>query len=129
VELDRRRVVMIDIMQLDASMANSQLKLIAECKELLDQCEETSENLREGQTSLVWTADGKSVALAEALASKYNASVKWLRELRKEVDDAAANLDKAIKETTLLDDASKDVFTAQLVRVVGTIDRNKPIAI
>jgi hypothetical protein len=120
---------MIDIMQLDASMANSQLKLIAECKELLDQCEETSENLREGQTSLVWTADGKSVALAEALASKYNASVKWLRELRKEVDDAAANLDKAIKETTLLDDASKDVFTAQLVRVVGTIDRNKPIAI
>src|SRR5690606_24671723 len=126
---DRRRVVMIDIMQLDASMANSQLKLIAECKELLDQCEETSENLREGQTSLVWTADGKSVALAEALASKYNASVMWLRELRKEVDDAAANLDKDSKETTLLDDASKDVFTAQLVRVVGTIDRNKPIAI
>lgn len=120
---------MIETMQLDESMANSQLKLIAECKELLDKCEETSESLREGQTSLVWTADGKSVALAAALTSKYNASVKWLRELRKEVDDAAANLDQAIKETTLLDDASKHNFTAQLVNVVGTVGHNKPIAV
>ena len=120
---------MIEAMQLDESMAQSQLKLIAECKELLDKCEETSANLREGQTSLVWTADGKAVELAAVLTSKYNASVKWLRELRREVDDAAANLDQAIKETKLLDERSKDDFTAQLVRVVGTIDRNKPIAI
>ncbi|GAA2860803.1 hypothetical protein MIAR_22470 [Microbacterium arabinogalactanolyticum] len=117
------------IMQLDESMANSQLKLIAECKELLDSCEKASESLREGQTSLIWTADGKSVALAEVLTSKYNASVKWLKDIRKEVDEAAVNLDKAIKETKLLDEQSKDAFSAQLVSVVGTIGHYKPMPI
>ncbi|WP_309127393.1 hypothetical protein [Microbacterium sp.] len=119
---------MAKIIQLDAEMADSQFKLLVECTEMLDKCQETAESLREGQSSLVWTADGKSVDLAAALTSKYNSSVLWLTELRKELREASENLDRAVKDTTLLDDTQKSQYQNLLYRAVGR-GPNKPIAI
>ena len=117
------------MIQLNAEMANSQSKLLVECTDLLDKCLDLTESLREGQTALVWTEDGKAVELAKVLTSKYESSVKWLTDLRKELLEAKENLDKAIKETTLLDEAQKASYQNLLYTAVGSKLSNKPIAI
>lgn len=121
--------MMPHIIQLNREMADSQYKLLVECTDMLDKCQETAESLREGQTELIWTADGKAVDLAAALSAKYTASVQWLTELRNELREASENFDRAVKDTTLLDDTEKAQYQNLLYRTVGRLGPNKPIAI
>jgi hypothetical protein len=117
------------LIQLNAEMANSQSKLLVECTDLLDECLSLAQSLGEGQTALIWTEDGKAVDLAKVLTSKYESSVKWLTDLQDELREAKENLDKAIKDTTLLDEAQKASYQNLLYTAVGSKLSNKPIAI
>ncbi|MFD5224380.1 hypothetical protein ACFWHT_02025 [Microbacterium sp. NPDC058342] len=120
---------MIQIMQLDEDSADLQVKLVLECIDKLNTCLETVASLEEGQTSLLWTADGKSVELTAALKAKYRAGGLWLQELHKQVEEARANLLQAIKDTKLLDDNQKAGYQDLLYRAVGPLTPMKPIAI
>lgn len=102
---------------LNAEMADNQLKVLKDCREILDTCRDALTGLREGQTSLIWTADGKSVELVQALQQKYDAGLSWLEKLERDVTEAAENLRKAIDDTVLLDENQKAAFQTLLYRV------------
>lgn len=108
--------------------ANSQIELINQARITLANSRETLEHLAENQTEKMWTADGKSVNLMAALTAKYNSAVKWLDAIQLELDQAAVNLEKAILETTKLDDDQKASYQNLLYKTMGT-GRGKPMAV
>jgi len=114
-------------MQMDADLAEAQLKSIEKCYEMVQQCAETMEALRENQTEVLWTSDGKSLELTAALRKKYLAARQWLATVKDELDQAATNLRKAIDETDALDTAQKAQYQTLLHRAVGSPSRNIPI--
>lgn len=108
--------------------AKSQIDLIKEARATLDDSRATLVHLAEGQTESMWTSDGKSVDLIAALSAKYEAALKWLDSIQAELDLASVNLDKAIQETTKLDDDQKASYQNLLYKTVGT-GGGKPIAV
>ena len=105
---------------MDEETAKSQIDLIAEAYDTLVKSNATLEHLAEGQTEVLWTADGKSVDLAAALTSKYNAALKWLESIQWDLNEAFVNLDKAIQETNQLDADQKAAYKTLLYKAVGT---------
>lgn len=112
---------------IDEDTAKSQIDLIEEARITLDDSRATLGHLAEGQTPALWTADGKSVELIAALTSKYQSALKWLEAIHADLDNASANLAKAIQETTQLDEDQKATYQTLLYKAVGTVD--KPIAV
>lgn len=118
---------MIPDFGMDAETADTQIDLIRDARETLALSRETLEHLAEGQTPVVWTADGKSVDLAGALAAKYQAAMAWRDSIEHALDAAETNLLKAIDATNQLDADQKAAYRNLLYRTVGTVD--KPIAV
>lgn len=112
---------------IDEDTAKSQISLIEEARTTLDNSRATLVHLAEGQTPTLWTADGKSVDLISALTSRYQSALKWLDSIRADLENASVNLDKAIQETTQLDEDQKAAYQTLLYKAVGT--PNKPIAV
>ncbi|BDZ39589.1 hypothetical protein [Microbacterium suwonense] len=115
--------------QLDAETADRQIELLLESQEMLESSSETMVKLAEGQTALLWTADGKCVDLTDELKARYDAARLWLEEISKDVVEARLNLQKAIDETNLLAEMEKERFRALLFKAVGVISPTGPIAI
>lgn len=107
------------VIQMNADYAYSQVKLLEECVDALNSSEKVMVRLREGQTTALWTADGKSVALTQALQGGYNAAHLWLNELRLKLEEATVNLLKAIEDTDQLDDAQKAYYQTLVYNASG----------
>lgn len=95
-------------------VARVQVALITECYDELSACVETAASLEDGQTSALWTADGKATELTAALKAKYHAAGSWLNDLSNKLDDACMNLKRAIAETEHLQDQQKAAYQRQL---------------
>jgi len=117
-----------DSVQLDQDTADSQTKLILESRQRIEDSREVMAKLGEGQTALLWTDDGKSVDLMRELKTRYVSAQKWLDALDRALDEAARNLNKAIAETTQLDEDQKVQYQNLLYRAVGTMPQG-PIAV
>lgn len=107
------------VIQMDADYAYSQVKLLEKCVDALNSSQKVMVNLREGQTAALWTADGKAVALTEALKGRYNSAQLWLNELGEKLELARVNLLKAIEETDQLDAAQKAYYQNLVYNVSG----------
>jgi len=107
------------IMRLDAETAERQLKLLDDCREMLQTSTESMRAIRDGQTGTVWTTDGKCVDLTDQLREKYLSGVKWLRALHADVDEAYVNLQQAIKETDLIDENQKVMYQNLIYRATS----------
>lgn len=99
--------------------AKAQTDLVAEAYSTLASSRMTLQHLAEGQTDVVWTADGKSVALSAVLTEKYQTALAWLDSIETELNDAATKLDKAIENTVLLDEDQKASHQKLLYRAKG----------
>lgn len=104
---------------IDFDTAETQVGLVVEAYDALVKSRASLTDLGGGQTSAVWTSDGKSVALAAELATRYDSALKWLAALETELTDAAENLRLAISETSKLDDLQKAMYQAQLDKILG----------
>lgn len=107
-------------LEMDADAATNQVKLVVDAHEALEKSYGALVILAEGQTTSIWTADGKSVPLAAELTAKYNAALKWYATIHAELIQAAENLSAAIKETTALDETSQAGYLSQLDEAFGT---------
>lgn len=107
-------------LEMDLETAESQVDRVVEAYDSVVSSRKVLGDLAEGQTSSLWTADGKSVALAAALTTRYTAAVKWLDAIEANLKAAAENLRLAIKETTQLNESQKDRYDAQLEKILGT---------
>lgn len=121
--------MVIKMMRMDAANADYQVKRIVDCVDLVDQARKTLSELREGQTAMLWTSDGKSVDLAEELRTRYRSSEQWLASIREKLADASANLQKAIDETDDLDASQKAYYQVKLVQALGPVSPGGPIAV
>lgn len=120
-------MMMIPDFGMNEDTAQTQIDLIKEAWDTLVQSRATLEHLAEGQTSTLWTADGKSVELVEVLNARYAAAIKWLDAIQLDLNTAFVNLDKAIQETNQLDADQKVAYQNLLYKAVGST--NKPIAV
>lgn len=111
--------MVMKVMQMNADYADSQVKLLQECVETLASSRKVMVNLREGQTASLWTADGKAVALTDALKGRYNSAQLWLDEIGRQLEEARVDLETAIKETDQLDDGQKAYYQNLLYNVSG----------
>ena len=102
--------------KLNADNADYQVRRLQECVDALRSSQKLMQNLREGQTATIWTADGKSVELTEALKGRYRSANLWLDELARQVEEARVNLEKAIAETDQLDADQKAHYQNLLYR-------------
>lgn len=114
---------------MDKETADNQAELVLEAMETLATSAAALENLKEGQTAALWTADGKSVDLAAVLTARYASAVKWLAAIDLQLREAAVNLSKAIDETDQLDADQKANYQTLLYNAIGTGSTNKPIAV
>lgn len=115
--------------KMDPQTAEAQAKLVEKAIATLEESRELLQKLGESQNATLWTDDGKSIALAAALRSKYDAAIKWYEAIRLDLDEAATNLLKAIEETTELDETSKQNFRTLLYRAEGPSGLSKTIAV
>lgn len=104
---------------LNREAAENQVSLVVEAYQTLMATRKNLEGVAKGQTAAVWTADGKSVALASVLTSKYGSAVQWLDAIQLELIDAAQKLNLAIKETDQLDEAQRADYLKKLEKVLG----------
>jgi hypothetical protein len=105
--------------QMDEDTVKNQIELIRDSQETLTASLKTMVSLGEGQTATVWTDDGRSVDLMKELRARYDSAQKWLTSIQKDLDEAAVNLDKAIKETTQMDEDQKVRYQTLLYQAVG----------
>ncbi|WP_307377176.1 hypothetical protein [Microbacterium sp. W4I20] len=112
---------------MDEDTAQTQIDLVQEAYDTLVKSRATLEHLAEGQTTSLWTADGKSVDLATELSTRYQSAIKWLDSIQLELNTAFVNLDKAIQETNQLDADQKASYQNLLHKAVGR--SNKSIAV
>lgn len=110
---------------IDFVTAKTQVALVVEAYDTLVASRASLTSLWNGQSSAVWTSDGKSVALANVVAAKYDAAVKWLDDLETVLTDAAENLRLAIDSTEKLDESQREAYRAQLDKILG--DRSSEI--
>jgi len=87
------------------------------------------ERLKSGPVSALWTEDGKSVELAAAFSSRYEAALKWLQGLETELQEASAALDMAVDDVTKLDEQQASTHNALYRRTVGTTDSNRTVEV
>lgn len=120
-------IIMIPDFGMDEDTAQTQIDLVKEAYEMLVESRSTLEQLAEGQTTSLWTADGKSVDLVAALSTRYQSALKWLDSIQLDLNTAFVNLDKAIQETNQLDADQKASYQNLLHKAVGRT--NKPIAV
>lgn len=120
-------IMMVPDFGMNEDTAQTQIDLIKESYDTLVQSRATLEELAEGQTTALWTADGKSVDLVEVLNARYVAAIKWLDSIQLDLNTAFVNLDKAIQETNQLDADQKVAYQNLLYKAVGST--NKPIAV
>ena len=120
-------IMMVPDFGMDEETAQTQIDLIKEAWDTLVQSRSTLEHLAEGQTTSLWTADGKSVDLVTALSERYQSALKWLDSIQLDLNAAFVNLDKAIQETNQLDADQKVAYQNLLHKAVGS--SNKPIAV
>lgn len=102
------------VFRMDRDMAERQVKLVREAYQSLGASKTTLEAIAGGQTSSLWTADGKSVELASMLTARYNATLVWRDALETRLDTARALLRQAIDETTSLDDDQQAYYIGLL---------------
>lgn len=107
---------------MDKEAADNQVNLVVEAHNALEASREALVRLAEGQTTSMWTADGKSVPLASELTARYNAAIKWREAIQLELSLAAEKLRLAIRETTELDDNAQNWYISRLDRVFGEAD-------
>lgn len=100
--------------RMDRDMAERQVKLVVEAYKSLNASKSTLEGIAKGQTTAVWTADGKSVELAAMLTARYNATLAWRDALETQLDRARENLRRAIDDTTSLDEAQQAYYIGLL---------------
>lgn len=105
--------------KMDKETAALQVSLLVEAYETLADSRINLEELREGQTTSLWTSDGRSVALAKALTERYNSALAWLDAIQVKLNDAFDNLNQAIDETDKLDESQKDRYRAMLNAALG----------
>lgn len=108
--------------KMNAEEADYQLKRIQECVDVVEACKQTIDKLDEGQTSTLWTADGKSIDLIDAIKARYTSSKLWLTELTRQLEEAHFNLQKAVDETDQMDAEQKERFQKAL-GAIGPIMR------
>ncbi|GAA3932755.1 hypothetical protein [Microbacterium soli] len=106
-----------------------QITLIDEAQDTVDRSRLTMRELGQGQTALLWTADGKSVELAAALRTRYEAGERWLDAIAKDLATARENLHTAIEETRLLNDQQKEHYHNLLNRTGSTTSPQGPVAV
>lgn len=99
--------------------ADNQVSLIVEAWETLMASKGRLEAMANGQTAKVWTSDGKSVDLANALTLKYGAAVQWVSEIQRTLKEAAVNLEAAIRETDQLDDQQRGDHLKRLEKILA----------
>lgn len=119
--------MIMKVIQMNADNADFQVNRLQECVEALKSSQALMVQLREGQTAALWTADGKSVDLAEALRGRYRSAKLWLDELAKQLEEARVNLQTAIDETDQLDADQKIHYQNLLYRT--TAGPMRPIAV
>jgi hypothetical protein len=107
-------------LEMDLETAETQVDLVVEAYDSVVSSRKTLGELADGQTASLWTADGKSVALATALTTRYTAALTWLDAIEANLKAAAENISLAIKETTQLNESQKDGYYAQLETILGT---------
>lgn len=100
--------------RMDRDMAERQVTLVVEAYSSLNASKATLEGIAKGQTTSVWTADGKSVELAAMLTARYNATLVWRDALEAQLDRARENLRLAIDDTTSLDEAQQAYYLGLL---------------
>lgn len=105
---------------MDKETAATQIKLVEDAIERLVASREKLESLREGQTAVMWTSDGRSVALAAAFTERYVAAVKWLDGLEETLIEARDNLNKAVTETNDLDEQQDENYQIIHAKAVGS---------
>lgn len=120
-------VVVMKVIQMNADNAGYQVSRLQECVEALKSSQKLMEDLREGQTGTLWTEDGKSVDLTQALRGRYASAKLWLDELARQLEEARVNLDKAIDETDQMDADQKAYYQNLLYRT--TAGPMTPIAV
>lgn len=113
---------------MDEDTVKSQISLILDSRQMLDDSMEAMQNLGKGQTATVWTDDGRSVDLMKELTARYDSAQRWLQSIREDLQEAAVNLDLAIKETTQLDEDQKVRYQNLLHQAVGNTPMG-PIAV
>lgn len=105
---------------MDEDTVKSQIDLIVESQQTLNESLKTMADLRDGQTATLWTNDGRSVDLMKELRARYDAAQLWLTSIQEDLHEAAVNLDRAIKETTQLDADQKVQYQNLLHKAIGT---------
>ncbi|MBW8762711.1 MAG: hypothetical protein JF592_09030 [Microbacterium sp.] len=100
--------------RMDRDMAERQVKLVVDAYKSLAASKTTLQAVAEGQTTSVWTADGKSVELASMLTARYNATLAWRQALESQLDRAREILRLAIDSTTQFDEETQQRYIAML---------------
>ncbi|MFT4157361.1 MAG: hypothetical protein QM630_05450 [Microbacterium sp.] len=104
----------IRMVQLNKDEAGRQVKLIEDACASLGASKVQLEGVAAGQTTSVWTADGKCVELAAVLTARYNALLAWRDALDAQLDRAKENLVLAIDSTTKFDEATQQEYIDRL---------------
>ena len=105
--------------KMDKETAAHQVSLLVKAYETLADSRLNLEDLKAGQTTSLWTSDGRSVALATALTERYKSALAWLDAIQVKLNDAFENLNRAIDETDQLDESQKDRYPAMLNAALG----------
>jgi len=105
-----------------ADEVERQRVVIREAYDTLIESKAQLERLKSGPVSALWTEDGKSVDLAAAFTSRYQAALKWLEGLEGELAEASAALDMAVDDVTKLDEQQAQTHNAFYRRAAGKIE-------
>lgn len=113
--------------QMDEETAIRQIALVDDAQKVVDALRVSMVNLGEGQTALVWTADGKSVDLTAELKTRYDSAQQWLDSISAELALTRDNVGKSISTTKLMSEQQKHYYQNLLYRTHSS--SNGPIAV
>lgn len=117
-------------MSMDRDTVEYQVKRVVSSAERIGQVKDTLASLQDGQTPMLWTADGKCIDLASELKTRYRSSELAVNDILKRLVAIRDNLKKAIDETDQLDAEQKRGYQVILANALGPIGGPRgPVAV
>jgi len=117
-------------MSMDKDVVEYQVKRVVDSAEQIRKAKEALASLQDGQTPVLWTADGKCVDLTKVLKERYHSSELAVDDILKRLIEIRDNLKKAIDETDQLDADQKQGYQVILANALGSVTKpSGPIAV
>ncbi|MGB3373532.1 MAG: hypothetical protein WBA87_00130 [Microbacterium sp.] len=117
-------------MSMDRDTVEYQIQRVLNSAEQIGQAKKALASLQDGQTSALWTADGKCVDLAGEFKNRYHSSELAVNDIIKRLVEIRDNLKKAIDETDQLDADQKQGYQVILANALGAVGAPRgPIAV